>query len=251
MKKKHYTTAVRKLALLLALLPLGLMAQVTTSFDAGADLMSRYVWRGQNLGGSAPSIQPYAEFTAGGFTLGTWGAITTSGGLSVQENDLYLSYKIKDVVTLLVTDYFVFDEAAGNNHFFEFNQDSTAHLLEAAVSFDGTDKIPFTLMAAVNFWGADALKADGKKQFSSYIELGYNGKCKETEYNIFVGLTPTNPDTKNGEWGYYGEKAGFINIGIKAKKEIKISDSFSLPVSTSFIVNPQSEKVFLVFGISL
>lgn len=226
-------------------------AQIETSFDAGADIMSRYIWRGLNLGGSSPSIQPSLEFSAGNFTIGTWGAFSFSDGRTMQETDLYLSYNIKEMFTITLTDYFFPDEMAGNNNYFEFDQDSTGHLLEAMISFDGTEKIPFSLMAAMNFWGADARKANGDKQFSTYIELGYNGKCKEVDYKIFAGLTPTSPDEDKEETGFYGEKAGLINLGVTLSKEIQITDKFSLPVSSSFIVNPMTENVFLVFGISL
>ncbi|NTW24584.1 MAG: hypothetical protein HGA37_07790 [Lentimicrobium sp.] len=229
----------------------GLTAQTETSFNAGVDLMSRYVWRGLNLGGSSPSIQPTLEFSVGNLTLGTWGAFSMSDGLTIQETDLYLSYNIKDMFSLTITDYFLPDESLSNNNYFEYDEEKTGHLLEASASFDGTEKIPFTFMAAVNFWGADALKADGKKQYSTYLELGFNGKCKEFDYNIFMGMTPTSPDEEKGETGFYGPYAGVINIGITASKEIQITDKFSLPISTSFIVNPQAENVFLVFGISL
>jgi hypothetical protein len=32
------------------------------SFDFGADIMSRYIWRGLDLGGPGPSIQPFAQW---------------------------------------------------------------------------------------------------------------------------------------------------------------------------------------------
>jgi hypothetical protein len=226
-------------------------AQVETSFNTGVDLMSRYVWRGLNLGGSSPSIQPTLEYAAGNFTIGTWGAFSMSDGLTVQETDLYLSYNIKDMFTLTMTDYFLPDETLDKNNYFEFDEDSTGHVLEGSISFDGTEKIPFTFFAAINFWGADARKADGKKQYSTYIELGFNGTCKEIDYNLFAGFTPNSPDEEKGETGFYGNKAGFINLGITISKEIQITDKFSLPVTTSFIINPQAENVFLVFGISL
>lgn len=226
-------------------------AQIETSFNTGVDLMSRYVWRGLNLGGSSPSIQPTLEYGAGNFTIGSWGAFSMSDGLTVQETDLYLSYNIKDMFTLMVTDYFLPDETLDNNNYFEFEEDSTGHVFEGSVSFDGTEKIPFTLFAAVNFWGADARKDNGKKQYSTYIELGYNGSCKELEYNLFMGFTPTSPDKELGESGYYGPHSGIINLGITVAKEIQLTEKFSLPVTTSFIVNPQAENVFLVFGISL
>lgn len=236
---------------LLCLMPGRSVAQVETSLNPGVDFMSRYIWRGLNLGGSSPSIQPSLEFTAGSFTVGSWGAFSTGNGLSLQETDLYLSYTFKEVVSLTITDYFFPNDSVANNHYFEFEENKTGHLLEASASFNGTEKIPFTLMAALNFWGADALKADGKKQYSTYFELGYNGKCKEVDYNVFLGFTPNNPDEEKGETGFYGPDAGIINLGIKASKSLNITDTFSLPVSASFMVNPLAENVFLVVGISL
>lgn len=249
--KKNTTKFLVGIILSALLLPGIASAQTTTSLNTGVDLMSRYIWRGMNLGGSSPSIQPSLEFSAGNFTIGTWGAFNMSDAFSLQETDLYLSYTIREMFSLTLTDYFFPDEMLDKNNYFEFNKDSTGHLLEGTLAFNGTEKIPFTLIAAVNFWGADAKKADGKNQFSTYIELGYNGKCKDVNYNLFLGLTPTSPDKDAGETGFYGSEAGIINLGIKAEKEIPITDKFSLPLSTSFIVNPQTQNVFLVVGISL
>ncbi len=251
MKKTATTILIAAILSLFLLTPGKSSAQIETSFNTGVDIMSRYVWRGMNLGGSSPSIQPTLEYSAGNFTLGTWGAFSMSDGLTIQETDLYLSYTFKEMFSLTVTDYFLPDESLDKNHYFELNEDKTTHLLEAAASFDGTEKIPFTFLAAVNFWGADALNADGDKQYSTYLEFGYNGKCKDLDYNAFIGFTPNNPDKEKEETGFYGTSAGVVNLGITVSKEIKISDSFSLPLTTSFIINPQAENVFLVLGISL
>jgi len=251
MKKNTLTFLLGTTLAILLWHPMKTTAQTETSFNSGVDLMSRYIWRGLNLGGSSPSIQPTLEYNLGGFTIGTWGAFSMSDGVKIQETDLYLSYNIKDMFSITITDYFLPVDTLENNNYFEYNEDKTSHLLEASVSFDGTEKIPFTLLAAVNFWGADALKADGKKQFSTYLELGYNGTCKGVDYNLFMGFTPTSPDQDKGESGFYGPYAGVINLGITVSREIQITDKFSLPVTTSFIVNPQAENVFLVVGISL
>ncbi|MBK9356630.1 MAG: hypothetical protein IPN08_04425 [Bacteroidales bacterium] len=251
MKKQTITIMLGSMLAIMLFLPGKATAQIETSFNSKVDLMSHYIWRGKNLGGSSPSIQPTLEYNLGGITLGTWGAFSMSDGLKVQETDLYLSYNIKDLFSVTITDYFLPVDTIVNNNYFEYNEDKTSHLLELSASFDGTEKIPFTLLAAVNFWGADALKSDGKKQFSTYFELGYNGTCKEVDYNIFLGFTPNSPDQEKGESGFYGPYAGVVNCGITASKEIQITDKFSLPVTTSFIVNPQAENVFLVVGISL
>ncbi|MDD4603914.1 MAG: hypothetical protein PHF97_08925, partial [Bacteroidales bacterium] len=56
--------------------------KVTTDFQIGADLMSRYIWRGLNLGGAGPSIQPSLKLNVGNsnhlFSIGGWGAYTFS-----------------------------------------------------------------------------------------------------------------------------------------------------------------------------
>jgi hypothetical protein len=66
---------------------------------------------------------------------------------------------------------------------------------------------------------------------------------------LFWDSHPTKTDT--GETGYYGSGPGVINLGITASREIRITETFSLPVSASLITNPQAENIFLVFGISL
>ena len=213
------------------------------------DLMSRYVWRGTDFGAS-PSIQPGVSYSLKGFTLGAWGAFTTNNP-GVQEVDLYLSYSIKDMFSITVTDYFFPNEVTPANNYF-FYGDTTGHVLEGSISFDGTEKIHFTLLLATNFYGADAkrIKADGTEgniQFSTYAELGYTYK----NLSAFIGFNLTNPDTDKGETGYYGNGFGVVNLGITGSKDIKITDKFSLPVSVSLITNPQAEKIYLVAGISL
>ena len=83
--------------------------------DIGADIMSRYVWRGTDYG-SSPSIQPYMELGLGGFALGFWGAYTTNLP-GVQELDFYANYTFSDVVTIGITDYFFPDEIFGYDYY--------------------------------------------------------------------------------------------------------------------------------------
>ena len=250
MKRKPAANLFVLVTAVILMSPEHLNAQSKVAFNSGADIMSRYIWRGLNLGGSSPSIQPTLELTTGSFTLGSWGAFSVSDGMTVQETDIYLSYTFRETFTVSVTDYFLPDEALTNNNYFEYNQDKTGHILEVSASFNGTEKIPFNLMAAVNVWGADARKANGDLQHSTYLELGYNGNCRNMDYQLFMGFTPNSPDSESGETGFYGPYAGVINLGITVNREIAITDKFSLPVSSSLLINPQAENIFLVFGIS-
>ncbi len=257
------------IAMVLLFSTIGTMAQEKSSlftYDFGADLMSKYVWRGTQFGGSYPSIQPYAELGIGPITLGAWGAYTIAGPNPYQEFDLYLSANFaEDMLTLTLTDYYFPDTS--DYKYFQYNEDKTGHILEGSLAFNGTDKIPFSLMVAVNFYGADAQKINDDPaspdfntksgiQYSTYMELGYAFAVKEIEMNAFAGMTLNNPKAADaatgyiGEAGFYGSGPGVVNLGVTASKSIKITDSYSLPLSCAVITNPQAEKVFLVFGIS-
>lgn len=218
--------------------------------DISADLVSRYIWRGINLGGSSPSIQPGMEYSIKKLTLGAWGAYSLSNTLTSQEADLYVNYAVMDHISFMLTDYFFPKEDTLNNYF-NYSKDKTNHLIELAVKLTGSEKFPLSLLIATNVYGADAKTSDGKNQFSTYLELGCDFNVNQTTCNAFLGFTPNNPDKSKGETGFYGTGAGVINLGLTATKEIKFSDSFTLPVNASLITNPQAQNIFLVFGISL
>jgi hypothetical protein len=200
----------------------------SSPISIGVDLMSRYVWRGTDYG-SSPSIQPSMELGLGGFALGLWGAYTTNLP-GVQELDLYATYTISDVVTIGITDYFFPDEIFGYDYY-EFRGDSSAHILEGMASFNGLENLPLTFMVGYNF----AYDSEN----STYLELGYSFSILD----IFLGAG-------NGFYTSDG-KFNVVNLGISVSKDIKITEKFSLPISASFITNPQAEKVHFVFGISL
>jgi hypothetical protein len=239
------------LGLLSSLSPaMGQEKESKSSLDLSADIVSRYIWRGLNLGGSSPSIQPNMEYGIGNLTIGAWGAYSFGHAITKQEADLYASYTIHDLFSITATDYFLPSEDT-LNHYFNYRKDETGHLFELSVKYLGTEKLPLSLMVATNLFGADAQKSNGDLQYSTYVELGYTFKVKDTECNAFLGLTPTKFDPKVDDPGYYGTGPGVINLGITASKQVKITDSFSLPVNVSLITNPQAENIFLVFGVSL
>lgn len=223
--------------------------------ESGADIMSRYVWRGKDFG-SSPSIQPSLKLSLGNFAIGTWGAFAVNNYSQFQEADLYLSYTWKEKAQFIFTDYFFPNETPGaKNNYFEYNDTLTSHVFETTLSWLGTDKLPLSLLVATNFYGFDARHDDGSLFYSTYIELGYSGSLNGTDYNLFAGFTPNKPtqDDKDAfiTSGYYGETMGFVNLGVKAKKNVQITEEFSLPMTTSLIVNPMAENIFLVFGFTL
>lgn len=226
-------------------------AQEENPWSLNVDLMSRYVWRGQDFG-AAPSIQPGISYSKWGLSIGTWGAYTFNNlNSSVQEVDMYLSYSFLDMFSVTVTDYFFPNEAADYNYF-NYKDKTTGHVFEGTIAFNGTKKLPLSAFIATNFYGSDARRIgdDGNMasiQYSTYAELAYSFKY----LNLFMGFNLTTADTDKGESGYYGDSFGVVNLGVSASKSIKITDKFSLPLNASLITNPQKEKVYFVVGISL
>lgn len=216
----------------------------------GANLMNRYIWRGSQFS-TGPVIQPTIEYRKGQFSFGAWGSYAQDGSDGA-EADLYISYTLaRDLFTATITDYFFpADIIAINNNYFDYKKASTGHIIEGTLAYNGSDKFPVSIMTAINFWGTDQ-DASGNQQYSIYIEFGYALKYKKGEINLFAGLTPIDANEEKGEAGFYGDTAGFVNLGFTASKEITLTDKFSLPISASVIANPMAENLFLVFGVTL
>lgn len=235
-------------------------ARVT--LNVGADLVSRYVWRGQDYGNSV-AIQPTLALDAFGFSLGAWGSYafsrytywiddTTSVQDTYSEVDLFLSYNYK-YFTLMLTDYYApapLDTLPGANYF-NWNSSTTWHTLELALIIDGPENFPMEFIASTLIYGADKGKdstgvygAGTANNFSTYFELSYQFDVKGFEIKPFIGGIPFGSS-------WYGPKAGINNAGVSVRKEIPVSKKFSLPVESNLVFNPLSKKVFLVFMISL
>lgn len=226
----------------------------TSPISIGADLVSRYIWRGINLGGNAPSIQPSIEFALGktGLSIGAWGAYSL-GEITGQEADLYLSYTLpNELLSFTITDYF-FPSDEGGYDYFDYDKDNTGHLFEAMISFNGTERMPISVMFALNIAGDDAKDEKGNNVLSKYIEVGYSKTIGSYDLSFFVGTALNNGVKVDGVKtpGFYRQTdAGVINLGLTASKEIAITDKFSLPVSASLITNPDSKSIYMVFGMS-
>ena len=195
---------------------------ISYSQDFGADLVSSYVWRGTQFG-SGSHIQPYMDIGSGNLTGGVWGSFPTSAKGGGNELDLWMSYDFGPLA-LTITNYTfpgeggVYSKGEGL-----FNGDYTE--LSASTSIGGVD------LSAGYFTEVEAL----------YIELGTSIGAVD----IALGYGDDSADA------FYADgESGLINMSFSGSKDIQITDSYSLPVFGSFIVNPKAETAFLVFGIS-
>lgn len=236
------------------------------TLNFGADIMSRYIWRGYDFGNS-PAIQPNIYFSWRGLNIGAWGSYsfapyhamlndsTEVNMGTYTEMDMYLSYTLK-WFTLTFFDYFVPNGLDPDYteekvyQYFNYNNKTTGHTFEVSLTFSGPEKFPLKVFVGTLVYGNDKAKDSlgyyanpDKNNYSTYLELAYPVTFRKIDLNFFVGGTPFG-----GSW--YGPKAGFTNVGITAKKAIPITKTYSLPIQASLIANPEASKLFLVFGIS-
>ena len=234
--RKIITTSRFLICLLLFVGSTSLFAQSDSipaiTASANIDLISHYIWRGQDYG-HKPSLQPGLSATWKDFTLGYWGAYRIAGS-GDHETDFYIEKTIGPV-TFSIWDYWNYSDSISNNYF-DYNKNSTSHLLEAQVLLSGGEKLPFNLLGSYLFYGADPTK-------SIYFELQYLHSFGAIDTQIFAGFQA------KGE--YYAPKAAFVNLGCIATKSFNITKNWTLPVNLSFIVNPDSKKAYLVAGITL
>jgi hypothetical protein len=220
-------------------------APAVSPFKVTADLVSSYVWRGVlSTATPTPNFQPTLAFDKGGLEIGAWGSTDFIG--DYKEVDLYASYAIGPIKVTL-TDY---DWNFGPRYF-NYKSKETGHIFEGSLGYSGPASFPISITANVMFAGADKKwdetlgAVDPSKQaYSTYIELGYAFKY----FSPFLGVTPAD--------GYYGDSYGgvngfaVVNLGVSASKNLKITDSFSLPLKATLGFNPQKEDAYLVFGIT-
>ena len=196
-------------------------------FSTGADLVSSYVWRGVQYAGA--SVQPSVSMSAGGFTLGAWGSADFDG--TALEMDLYTSYEFGFGLSLGLTDYYY-----PGTQFFDYEVDLdkgdvSSHWIEGNLGYSIKN-----LSLSANY-----MLLTNSADPDMYFELGYDfGKV-----SAFVG-GGNGWHTADGD-----TDLEIVNIGLSTSKEIKFTESFTLPLTGSVILNPNSEQFYIVVAASL
>jgi len=232
------------IAFTVALVLFGITNTRAQEISVGTDFVSRYIWRGIDLGSNTPSLQPTIELTTGGLTAGFWGAYSLSDPAGLNEIDIYASYSIELAesgnLSLGITDYTNPNSGTkiGNFNNYDDPEGPGAHFIELNVAYSGPESMPLTL--SFNYFLYNVANNP------IYFQVGYDTSIKDVSLSLFLGLTPGDDD------GYYGvTEFSIINLGFTASKEIKITESFSLPLFGSIILNPATEDLFYVLGVSL
>ena len=228
---------MKKLLLTAVLCSMGLSSvPAEAEVSIGADLVNRYVWRGTDWGDAA-SLQPGISYSMGAVEIGAWSSwaiAPVESPTAGNENDLYVSFAAGPI-GITITDYYFpgytektigddgeegDDVYTTDGGFFDYS-DEGGHTIEVMLSYEVGS---LSLGAAINVLNDD--------DNSLWLEAGYGlGEIGDADVSVSVGL---------GNGTYTTDKdPNLVSLGINASQ----GDYFA-----SYIINPDREVNFLVFG---
>ena len=204
-----------------------------------ADFVNQYIWRGQDLGSAA--VQPTLGVGYKGLSLTAWGSYGLVNKDDVKEFDLTLGYSIGGF-NIGITDYWFSAGLDPDARYFKYDAHGTNHLFEATVGYDFG---PVALAWYTNFAGNDGLNKSGKRAYSSYVEANVPFRLATVDWTATAGVVPF-ATTFYGTTGF-----AVTNLSLRATKDIKVTDSFSIPIFGQVTADPCAQKAYLVLGFTL
>ena len=159
---------------------MGVWAQNQVEVHLGADIVSNYIWRGQDMG--HVSLQPELSVGWKGLSLSAWGSVGLSNKDDAREVDLTLSYETGNL-SFGIVDYW--NDGDGKPYFCYKNY-NTAHSFEGFINYDFG---PVSASWQTYFTGSD-YRADGKRAYSSYFELLAPFRLATCDWDARFGLVP-------------------------------------------------------------
>jgi hypothetical protein len=197
-----------------------------SKFSTGADFYSSYIWRGTKYG-IGPAVQPNLKFSSACFTAGVWGSFDFHG---YQETDLWFNFSLPAGISLGMADYYY-----PGLQYFDYSDTTGSHAFEINLSFA---KGNFSLGAnyILNEAGG-AGSAGGDK----YFEIKYSFES----FSLFMGAGDGWHTTDNSDGS---DKFTICNIGLGTSRTIRVTDSFSIPVTGQVVFNPDRERMYIMIG---
>ena len=210
---------VKKITLgLMAMATLSLTASAVGAQEVGADVVSRYVWRGLDQGGGA-AIQPSFVLDLSPVSVGAWGSYDLAGS-GVSEVDLSVGFDLMGLAYVTVTDYYFGGEVL------DFDEDAGVHTLELSA---GTDILYGSLSANLFVYGDD----DNSVWLGYGLDLGQVNDRLEGVTGLVGG--------GNGGYTSTGE-AALVLVGLSVGSE---------KLSASYLINVDTEQAWIIAAWSL
>lgn len=209
-------------------------AEVEFAYEAGAELVSAYLWRGQYNGGLSLQPEGLVGFDAldGAieFRGGVWANIGASDWKFKKDLPTYLDPESGDEIDpntrfMPEVDFMAsvkaYGASIGYNAYYYCN-DGSDHTSELWVGYN-FDHF-FGVGAYINWYtmiagGGDVNSVTGRPDFSSYIELGYDYTFEDLGLTLGaqVGMSPWQSENI-----YYNDKFAVVNIALNIHKEWEV-----------------------------
>ncbi|MCH8558834.1 MAG: hypothetical protein LAT84_13485 [Balneolia bacterium] len=235
------STAVLAALMLFTAMPQKTYAQ-ELSITPGVDITSRFIYRGLDLG-SSPQVQPSIALNYGDFNFTLWGShplALTPDGDDYKEFKFWMNYTF-DAGSFTITPQ-IENHFDANSDLFDFDDATTTHVFQASVGFAGKGDVAPDLLVGYAFWGNEGLEP------TLYIEAGVSFGVGD------VALRPFFSTQYSEEGGFVdlGYEGDFVmnQLGIRASRHLRISDSISVPMGVLVAINPKTERAFTAFSIS-
>ena len=204
------------------------------SLEVGADVVSSYIWRGQNLGGL--SIQPSLTFGWQGLFVSGWWNIGADNW-KFQELNPEMDWTIgfdRWGVNVDVTHYYYFGNEKfllRGHHDMTLDENASLSTLEAHAGFhlgDLIEKVPLSIDWYTTVAGGDSYMDEEtgalKRAYSTYVEVGYDFTLPfGTVIGARVGLTPWRGAYSGYEevWTNAGTVA-LTNLNLRVEHEFEL-----------------------------
>lgn len=214
------------------------LAQDNIETTISADFVNEYIWRGLKLGDI--SVQPKLGVGYKGLSLTAWGNYGLSNVDDSKEFDLTLDYTIKGF-SIGITDYWFSKGQDPDSRYFKYDAHGTNHVFEAYAGYD------FSFASVkwfTNFAGND-YNMNGKRDYSSYAEVNVPFRLAAVDWTGSAGVVPF----KSRMYRTNGFAVTYLSL--RANKEIRITDTFTVPIFGQVAADPCTQNAYLVVGLTL
>lgn len=242
-------------AFIMVFVPLCAMAQDRVKADFEVTMLSKYIWRGQQKGGV--TIQPSATLSWKGAYVNVEGS-KGFDNKEEEELDINLGYQFPFGLNIGVSDLWN-KEDRNLGQYFLYKEKETSHQFEGNIGYSCQY---FDLQAYCMFWGND-FKTNGKRAYSTYIELAVPFRLGGLDWTATAGMTPmesagaytTLYDDKGVEEGwernfFYADGLSCVTAALRAEKVFQCK-KVEIPLFVELNTNPYMKTAAFLAGVTI
>lgn len=205
--------------------------EIGLSVEVGADVVSSYLWRGQNLGGLA--IQPSITLDWKGLYVSGWGNIGADNWTFENLNpelDITIGYDNYGLQLDLTHLYYFGGESYFPKGGFKAQEIESSSTMEAHAGFhlgDLVESVPLAIDWYTTIYGADCYlneAGEWQRAWSTYIQVGYTFNLPlGVDLTTNVGFTPWRGMYSNYDEVWKNAKTVAINnLHLRAERYFEL-----------------------------